>query len=721
MDSRWRRVWGILLLLSCLAVGLASLGSAAVTAIPVLSPQYHVRTFVQGGQSIDQVIVPGRPPKGVHMPAIDLRNAKAVGIVTLNNVPAFDWSYGCSATSASMMMGYYDNGAFTNMYVGPTNGGVCPQTNAVWGVGECPLSATHLGYDNLSIRGHVDDYWIEYLNAGPDPYVVNGWTEHTLGNCTGDYMGTNQAKYGNVDGSTTFYFYTNGAPLEDYTGSEPSARDGCHGIRLFVQSRGYTVTNNFSQYIYGYNGNTLGFTFAQYMAEIDAGRPVLIQVEGHTMIGMGYNTTGNIVYLHDTWDYSTHEMTWGGAYAGMQQYGVTVLRMPTTNNPPTADDKNVSTNEDTALPITLTGSDPDGDTLGFSINTQPANGTLTGTESNVTYTPKANYAGADSFTFRVSDGKGGSDTGTVSITVNAVNDSPVANDDTASTTAGTAVIIAVLTNDTDVDGDMLTASAVSDPPNGTTVINANNTVTYTPDAGFTGSDSFTYTASDGKGGSDTATVSVTVSGGGSNTAPVAVADSYTVCKNTPFTVGCPGLCCNDHDAEGDALTTQVVSLPRRGTIVLQADGSFTYTPKSQYNGSDSFTYRVYDGKAYSAPATVKISIKNALPMLVDICPGVFPNTITLGKTGQLPVAILGTATLSVTTINFKKTRLAGASVCYGVYPEYRDINGDGRLDMIIQLMNERVRLTPQDVLAYLESYTNSGQYLMGVDSVVIQP
>ena len=76
--------------------------------------------------------------------------------------------------------------------------------------------------------------------------------------------------------------------------------------------------------IAGYPGVVTGFTFAQYKAEIDAGRPVLIHVEGHTMVGLGYDDTGSTVYLHDTWDYATHSMTWGGTYSGMQQWGVTV-------------------------------------------------------------------------------------------------------------------------------------------------------------------------------------------------------------------------------------------------------------------------------------------------------------------------------------------------------------------------------------------------------------
>ncbi len=99
------------------------------------------------------------------------------------------------------------------------------------------------------------------------------------------------------------------------------------GFTIIFESRGYTVVSHFNQYIYGWEGNTLGFTFAQFKQQIDAGRPVLIQVEGHTMLGMGYNDTGSLVYLHDTWDYSTHQMTWGGSYSGMAHYAVGVIQL----------------------------------------------------------------------------------------------------------------------------------------------------------------------------------------------------------------------------------------------------------------------------------------------------------------------------------------------------------------------------------------------------------
>jgi len=472
---------------------------------------FRVRTFNWQGYKIDQVVAPGRPPK-YRVAAVNLREARATGAVLLPNVPAFDWSYGCSATAGAMLAGYYDGAAYPAMYTGPTNGGLCPPTNAVWGTGECPLSATHQGYDNRGSRGHVDDYWVEYDSTATDPYQTGGWAEHAQADCTGDFMGTNQDKYGNSDSSTAFYFMGSGQPLVDYTGSEPNGRDGCHGLRLFVESRDYRITTNFNQYIQGYNGNTAGFTFEDYMAEIDAGRPVVIQVAGHSMLGFGYNTSGNLVYLHDTWDYADHEMIWGDSYAGMQHFGVTVLRLqPVANRSPAANNLAIATDENAPVNITLTGTDPDGDPLTFTVTFQPENGVLTGTAPYLTYSPDAGYAGPDGFTFRVSDGRGGADTGTVNITVTPLSNPRVALDDTYRMVWRNRLVISapgVLENDADIAG--LAVILVDGAHYGRLRLNANGSFTYTPGRMFLGTDYFTYQVTDGQDFSNVAVVYIQV-------------------------------------------------------------------------------------------------------------------------------------------------------------------------------------------------------------------
>jgi len=167
--------------------------------------------------------------------------------------------------------------------------------------------------------------------------------------------------------------------------------------------------------------------------------------------------------------------------------------------------------EDTNISILVlyNDSDPDGDPLTITGYTQGANGSVSQSSNSLSYTPNADYFGTDNFSYTISDGKGGTASASVNINVVNVNDQPTAADDTGSTTAGIATNINVLGNDSDPDGDTLTVSAVTQGSNGSVINNGNN-VTYTPNGGFTGTDTFTYTISDGYGGSDTATVVVTV-------------------------------------------------------------------------------------------------------------------------------------------------------------------------------------------------------------------
>jgi hypothetical protein len=324
---------------------------ATVLADDLDSAHYRVRTVtLADGTSIDEVIIngPPTPPLGYERATAEVPEPNPeAGLTVLSDVPAFDWSFGCSATSAAMMAGYYDRTGYANMYAGPTNGGVMPLGNSVWpdwfdGTTwrhQCPLSATHNGLDGRATKGHVDDYWIYYGQPGPDPWVGN-WQEHTLGDCTGDFMTTNQWVWDtgdpetsfNYDGSTVFYNYGDGSPVYDYQlagWGVPYTYDGGYGLKLFYESRGYTVTTMYNQHIKGQGSDpNLGFTYDQYKAEIDAGRPVMIHLKGHTVVGVGYDdSSSDLMYIHDTWDHTTHIMTWGGIYSGMQHRGVTIVQL----------------------------------------------------------------------------------------------------------------------------------------------------------------------------------------------------------------------------------------------------------------------------------------------------------------------------------------------------------------------------------------------------------
>ncbi|MGE2692847.1 Ig-like domain-containing protein [Mycolicibacterium pulveris] len=311
------------------------------------------------------------------------------------------------------------------------------------------------------------------------------------------------------------------------------------------------------------------------------------------------------------------------------------------NRTPHAVVDTVTTSEDTPITVdVITGTDPDaaaGDVVAVTDVTQPQNGTVTLQGGTLTYTPNPDFYGTDTFTYTISDEEsplhlhglrglwaaifggdlGHADTVTVTVTVTPVNDVPVAVDDavTVGEDSG-ATVVDVLGNDTDVDGDELSVTAAGAAGNGTVTL-IDGAVTYTPDADFHGTDSFTYTVSDGNGGTATATVTVTVTAVPDSPAPAD--DFYTTAEDTPLTIPAPGVLGNDVDADGDDLSVRLTTMPLYGTLVLNSDGSFTYTPNPDFHGSDSFTYAASDGNGGTATATVYVTVNpvNDAPVAVD--------------------------------------------------------------------------------------------------------
>src|SRR5439155_3601446 len=243
--------------------------------------------------------------------------------------------------------------------------------------------------------------------------------------------------------------------------------------------------------------------------------------------------------------------------------------------------------------------------------TGPAHGTLSGTPPTLTYVAAANYNGPDSFTFKVNDGSLDSNVATVTIAVAAVNDAPAAVNDAATTVEDTAVTIAVLANDTDVDGDSLAVTGVSAPLHGSATTHPDGTITYTPAADYNGVDSFTYTVSDGHGGTAIGTVSVTITA--VNDVPVASDQAVTTDEDTAKAIALGAA-----DPEGSPLTYTIVTGPAHGTLNGTAP-ALTYTPAANYNGPDSFTFKANDGSLESNVATVTISVTavNDAPVASD--------------------------------------------------------------------------------------------------------
>ncbi len=272
--------------------------------------------------------------------------------------------------------------------------------------------------------------------------------------------------------------------------------------------------------------------------------------------------------------------------------------------------------------ILANDTDADGDLLFPRVETNPQNGTLVlNMDGSFTYTPNGNFSGSDSFTYQAADGDFLSETAVVTIKVNNLNDPPVAVDDSF-TVEESAILrpeasTGVLANDQDLDGDSLQAEVVAPPTNGSLVLNPDGSFTYVPVASFSGSDSFTYRAIDPAGtSSDIATVSLTVTD--VNQAPVAADDAYVLQANNTLAVAAvEGVLANDTDPDGDSLVPIVMTQPAHGTLLLAADGTLSYTPENDFDGSDSFTYRVNDGILDSAIATVRFTINPANTFNLD--------------------------------------------------------------------------------------------------------
>ena len=172
-------------------------------------------------------------------------------------------------------------------------------------------------------------------------------------------------------------------------------------------------------------------------------------------------------------------------------------------------------------------------------------------------------------------------------------------------------------NDFNPGAASLSASLVSDVSNGTLTLNADGTFTYTPDTGYTGPDSFTYQLDDGSQFSNVATVSLDVT----NAAPTGVAADYRLVQDRTLSAVTPGLLAFAQDADGDALSVSLVEDVFHGTLTLNSNGLFTYTPEAGYTGDDSFTYQLSDGLATSAAVTVTLHVTEAdddgLPQAAD--------------------------------------------------------------------------------------------------------
>jgi hypothetical protein len=273
------------------------------------------------------------------------------------------------------------------------------------------------------------------------------------------------------------------------------------------------------------------------------------------------------------------------------------LSVRSVNDAPVAAALTLSGVENTPIATRLGGTDLDGDTLTYTVLTQPTHGTLTGTAPNLSYRSESNFSGLDTFTFKANDGQADSAPAIVTLSINNPNDPPAASNDTLSTAEDTTLTLTLRA--TDPDGDELGYTIATPPAHGTLSGIAPNLI-YTPAPDYFGTDSFTFTARDAQFTSSVANVVITVTP--VNDAPTANPQTLSTAEETPIELSLSG-----SDAENDTITYIITMPPAHGTLSGSAP-SLTYTPADDYSGSDSFAFKVNDGSALSTAAVVAISV-----------------------------------------------------------------------------------------------------------------
>jgi hypothetical protein len=413
-----------------------------------------------------------------------------------------------------------------------------------------------------------------------------------------------------------------------------------------------------------------------YVAGSFVNPPQRSPFEGYEIVGSfnGPNSasaTGVVVHFPAAGDYPA-EIDYSECCGGALSLTLDTNGAPTppssTNRAPVASGGSLTTTEDTAKALTLQASDADGDTLAYTIVSGPSHGTLTGSGANRTYTPAAQYNGPDSFTFKVNDGQLDSNTATLSITVDALNHAPVAQDGSLTTDEDTAKTVALQASD--LDGNSLAYSIVSAPTHGV-LSGSGATRTYTPDANYSGSDSFTFKTNDGRLDSNVARVSITVTPvndpptlrlSATSTAAqysdpitpvtVTVSDIDSSPSSLSVSVGVPGL-------PGNLAFSGPTLDPVAGTATFSLSGRLVVGA-----GSYPLTLRASDGSAQSSGQTLTVAVSRETATIAAFS----PEAITVdGSDGDVD-ALTETMTVTEDPDGYPSSSLAPGTGLAGATP-----------------------------------------------------
>ena len=427
----------------------------------------------------------------------------------------------------------------------------------------------------------------------------------------------------------------------------------------------------------------------------------------------------NLTYSPAPNDYGTDSLTFvvndGQVTSAVATVLITILPV---NDSPVAIAQTVTTAQNFSVTITLDGSDPEGDLLTGLIVTAPTNGTASVTGRQILYTPGVNYSGDDQITFRLNDGGASSADATISITVvppivvvpQITNQAPVATNESLTVNEDTPLNLVL--QGTDTNGDTLTYSVVNSPTRGQLTGVAPN-LTYSPAPNDYGTDSLTFVVNDGQVTSAVATVLITILP--VNDSPVAIAQTVTTAQNFSVTITLDG-----SDPEGDLLTGLIVTAPTNGTASVTGR-QILYTPGVNYSGDDQITFRLNDGGASSADATISITVvaptiapivaavqAPATPITVSVTTPPLPwKTANIGV-GQAPGSLL------YSQGDFVQT---GAGALGGTTDKlnfiYQPLTGDGQITVKISA-NQKIGYSGISIRESLAP--NARKIFLGVNS-----
>ncbi|HEY3052840.1 MAG TPA: Ig-like domain-containing protein [Thermoanaerobaculia bacterium] len=457
----------------------------------------------------------------------------------------------------------------------------------------------------------------------------------------------------NANGSFT-YVHDGGETTSDsftYRASDGASTSNVATVSITVTPvNDAPVANNDSATVA--EGGTINFAPPGVLAnDTDPDSPtltaVLVTGPAHAS-SFTLNADGSYVYVHDSSETTSDSFTYKASDGSLTSNTATVsITVTPVNDAPVANNDSYSVDEGGTLNVASPGvlgndTDPDSPTLTAILVSGPAHASSFTLNANgsFTYVHDGSETTSDSFTYRANDGSANSNVATVSITVNPVNDAPVAVNDGPYTVAegGSLTVPApgVLGNDTDPDSPTLTAILVTGPAHASSfTLNPDGSFTYVHDGSETIADSFTYRASDGSATSNIATVTIAITP--VNDPPVANNDTYGVDEGGTLNVAAPGVLGNDTDPDSPTLTAVLVTGPAHATsFTLNADGSFSYVHDGSETTSDSFTYRANDGSANSNIATVTI---NVTP--VNDPPVANNDSYTVNEGGTLNIAAPG--------------------------------------------------------------------------------